>query len=114
MVQQGFTKNDWTLFRSKLPGWQEAFMDKLNKEYIALLSKDANPSDRFWELDRRIRNDRQKAGVQLRMSRSNFIPNILSLLHEGAIGLEDLDEFSEELRDTIRIFTRQSLEEADY
>ena len=29
---------DWRLFRSRLPIWQEAYMERLNREYIALLS----------------------------------------------------------------------------
>ena len=49
-------------------------MDMLNREYIAILSEDANPSDKFWKLDKRIKEDRKKAGVQVRMSRSNSYP----------------------------------------
>ena len=29
-----FSEKDWKLFRSKLPGWQEAYMEKLNQEYM--------------------------------------------------------------------------------
>ena len=28
-----FSEKDWKLFRRKIVGWQEAYMDKLNKEY---------------------------------------------------------------------------------
>ena len=28
------SKKDWKLFREKLAGWQENYMDKLTKEYI--------------------------------------------------------------------------------
>lgn len=37
-MQERFPKSDWKLFRTKLPDWQEAYMDKLNQEYIQLLS----------------------------------------------------------------------------
>ncbi len=47
---QEFTEKDWKLFRSKIVGWQEAYMDRLNKEYIELLSTDDNPSEKFWKL----------------------------------------------------------------
>jgi hypothetical protein len=30
-------------------------MDKLNKEYIDLLSEDVNPTEKFWRLDKRIK-----------------------------------------------------------
>ena len=41
---------DWRLYRSLLPKWQERYMAKLNKEYIALLSENNNPSTNFWKL----------------------------------------------------------------
>lgn len=44
------SKADWKLFRVKLPDWQEAYMNRLNREYIAILSGEGNPSDRFWAL----------------------------------------------------------------
>ena len=102
MSEYGFTKRDWALFREKIAGWQEAYMDKLNKEYIELLSDKGSPSEKFWALEERIRNDKKDTGVQLRMSRSNCISNIISLLNEGAITMADLDEFSDELKETIR------------
>lgn len=102
MSEYGFTKRDWALFKEKIAGWQEAYMDKLNKEYIELLSGKGSPSEKFWALEERIRNDKKDTGVQLRMSRSNCISNIISLLNEGAITMADLDEFSDELKETIR------------
>lgn len=101
MQEQGFTKKDWLLFRNKIAGWQENYMDKLNKEYIELLSEDANPSEKFWRLNKRIKEDRKKVGVQLEMSRSKLIYNIISLINDGAISFEDLEEFSDELKETI-------------
>lgn len=106
MSEYGFTKRDWALFREKIAGWQEAYMDKLNKEYITLLSGKGSPSEKFWALEERIRNDKKDTGVQLRMSRSNCISNIISLLNEGAITMADLDEFSDELKETIRFILR--------
>ena len=47
------SKKDWKLFQEKLPDWQEAYMEKLLKEYIKLLQKKSNASDRFWELEKR-------------------------------------------------------------
>ena len=34
------SKKDWKLFREKLAEWQENYMERLNKEYITLLSAD--------------------------------------------------------------------------
>jgi hypothetical protein len=101
LQEHRITKVDWTLFKNKIADWQEAYMNKLNKEYIELLSEDANPSEKFWKLDKRIKADRKKTGVQLEMSRSNLINNIISLINDGAISFEDLEEFSDELKETL-------------
>ncbi len=106
LKEQGFTKKDWTLFRNKIADWQEAYMDRLNKEYREILSKDANPSEKFWMLDKRIREDRKKTGVQLEMNQSNLIYNLISLINDGAISFEDLEEFSDELKENVSIFIK--------
>lgn len=102
MQERGFTEKDWKLFRDKVLDWQEAYMNRLNKEYIKLLSEDINPSEKFWRLENRIKEDRKRIGVQLEMSRCNLIYNIISLINEGAVCLEDLHEFSDELKETVK------------
>jgi len=87
---------------SQVGDWQEGCMEKLCKEYIALLNSDKLPSDRFWELEKRIREDKRATGVVVTNSRSKMIDNILDLLHESAVTLEDLSDFSEELQEKIR------------
>ena len=32
------SEKDWKLFREKLPTWQDTYIDKLNQEYIEILS----------------------------------------------------------------------------
>ena len=59
MSEYGFTKKDWALFREKVADWQEAYMDKLNKKYIELLNGEGKPSEKFWALENRIRNDKK-------------------------------------------------------
>ena len=41
------------------------------------------------------------------MSRSEMIYNIMSLLKEGAIQMEDLAEFSEEMKETVKFFAER-------
>lgn len=91
MERMEFPETDWKLFRSRVADWQEAYMDRLNKEYIELLSGESNASDKFWALEERINKDKKDKGVILRKSRSQMLSNILSLIEEGAIGYEDLD-----------------------
>ena len=73
-------ESDWRLFRSRLPIWQEAYMERRNREYIALLSGGGSASEKFWELEKRVREDKKSGGVVMRMSRANMELNLLSLL----------------------------------
>jgi len=41
------------------------------------------------------------------MSRSNLIYNIISLINDGVISFEDLEEFSDELKETVRAFAER-------
>ena len=41
------------------------------------------------------------------MSRSNLIDNIISLMNEDAIRFEDLEEFSDQLKEIVRFFTER-------
>lgn len=41
-------------------------------------------------------------GVQCRMSRSNLFFILVSLLNEGAITFDDLEGFSDDLKDTMK------------
>ena len=99
-------ESDWKLFRKKLPGWQEAYMDKLNQDYIRLLTGPGDASDKFWELEKRIKDDKKDVGVVAEMRRSVMFPNLIDLLREGAITLDDLEGFSDELRESLAFVTR--------
>ena len=101
-------EQDWKLFRKKLPLWQEAYMDKLNQEYIRLLAGEGIASDKFWELEKRIREDKRSVGVVADMRRSQMYSNLLSLLVNEIIREDDLDGFSEELSETIKYAARQN------
>lgn len=58
MSEYGFTKKIG-FCSEKIADWQEAYMDKLNKEYIELLNGEGTPSEKFWTLEERIRNDKK-------------------------------------------------------
>ena len=57
------SKRDWKLFREKLPGWQESYMERLCTEYVELLTSNQKGSTRFWALEERIKKDRKAPGV---------------------------------------------------
>ena len=100
-------EQDWKLFRKKLPLWQEAYMDKLNQEYIQLLSEVGNASEKFWELENRIRRDQRSPGVVVDMRRSKMHFNLSSLLMDEIICEKDLDGFSEELLEALKYVVRR-------
>lgn len=95
-------EQDWKLFRAKLPGWQEAYITKLNQEYIQILSHEGSSADAFWKLEKRIRRDKNRVGVIAEMSRSRMEMNLIALLNDHAITFDDLDGFSAELVNRLR------------
>ncbi len=89
------------MFREKLPEWQEAYMERLIKEYAELLNSDKAASEKFWALDKRIRADRQSFGVRANEESGSKLKNILTgLIIEHVISVDDLQDFSEELRES--------------
>lgn len=105
-MYQQINESDWKLFRSRLSGWQERHMESLIREYAALLAGSAPASDKFWALEKRIREDQQHVGVVAHMSRSNMYLNLLALLQGGVITLKDLDGFSDDLRERFAFVMR--------
>ena len=110
MYPHDVIESDWKLFRKKLHEWQEAYMDKLNQEYIQILTGPGDASDKFWELEKRIKKDKHDVGVVADMRRSVMFPNLIDLLREGAITPDDLDDFSEELRESLAFVTSRRYE----
>ena len=107
------SKRDQLLFRERIIVWQEAYIGRLNREYIELLSRDGPEAEKFWELYRRIRRDKCCTGVQAEMRNSEILANLCRLVNEGAIGYDDLDGFSEELRENMIRITSYSAHESE-
>ena len=59
------SKSDWKLFRARIGDWQEAYMERLVKEYVDLLDGAENASDKFWKLEERIKKEKKHPGVML-------------------------------------------------
>ncbi len=93
------TKADWKLYRERVPEWQEAYMARLNQSYRKLLSGPGLASDKFWELDKRIRRDKKSPGVVLVLDKDNMIWDLHIMLKNKIISMKDLDGFSDGLRD---------------
>ena len=96
-----YSEADWKLFKSKLPTWQEAYMDKLVAEYIDLLNGPEKSSEKLYELEEQIKENRNNPGISIDMRRSMLTENLISLIIYDVITLSDLDDFSKDLKDAI-------------
>lgn len=76
-------------------------MERLDKAYVELLSGEGYASDKFWALEERIKEDKRRPGVLLRISRSDLEWNLRDLIRDGAITMDDLAGFSEEIRERV-------------
>ena len=99
-------ESDWKKFKTKIADWQKNYIDRLCKEYIVLLGQDKSSADRFWELEKRIQKDKRCIGVTCEMRRSVMLQNLLELLDEKVIRIEDLDDFSDELKAWVKMVIR--------
>ena len=95
------SKADWKLFREKVPEWQERYMEKLLQKYVKLLTSPGDASEHFWELEKRIRNDKKHPGVRMQLEKGEAIWDIAILIRKRVITVKDLDGFSQELKDAV-------------
>ena len=79
-------------------------MSRLIKEYItSLTTEDKRASEKFWELERKIKIDRRHPGVILNMRKSEAICDIISLIRLGVITYDDLADFSEDVQKAAKL-----------
>ena len=51
-------------------------MAHLNSSYVDILNGPGNPSEKFWALEKRIKQDKRHPGVIVEMSKRNMIPTV--------------------------------------
>ena len=95
------SKSDWKLFRARIGDWQEAYMERLVKEYRDLLDGEENASDKFWRLEERIKKDKKHPGVLIELRKSTVIYDIVSLINLEVITKADLADFSDDLKEKV-------------
>lgn len=97
------SKKDWKLFRERLSGWQENYMEGLVKEYANFLNDDKKPaSEKFWELEKRIKEDKRHPGVVMELKKSEVIWDIVRLIRLKVTTYDDLSDFSDELQNEVK------------
>ena len=95
-------KKDWKLYRDKIALWQESYMEMLVKEYTVLLNENLPASSKFWKLEQRIKLDKHRPGVMINLSKQQMVFDIIRLINDGVITMDDLLDFSDELRDNVK------------
>lgn len=96
------SKKDWKLYREKVPGWQEHYMERLIEDYVAYLKSDEPASTKFWTMEKRIKRDKKTPGVCIELRKGDMIFDLVRFLQDEVITFDDLDEFSEELKENVK------------
>ena len=93
---------DWKLFRERLPIWQESYMEKLCLKYMDMLQSSASASDKFWNLEKRIKRDMQNPAVDLQIRKSTVLRDIAQMINTRAITFDDLSGFSDDFIQAVK------------
>ena len=82
-------------------------MEGLVKEYANFLNDDKKPaSEKFWELEKLIKEDKRHPGVVMELKKSEVIWDIVRLIRLKVITYDDLSEFSGEMRREVKEYLR--------
>ena len=101
-------ESDWKLFSQKYYEWKNRCLKQFITEYKAILDSDDTPIDKFVELKERINKDNRASVFHLsgRFSRNDMNLNIKALPHTGVLSLDDLSEFSDEVKEMAEFVIR--------
>lgn len=102
------SKLDWKLFQNKIGTWQESYIEKLNNEYIKILEGSGNPSEKFWQLEKRIKQDKYHKGVSITLKKQNLPFDLVSLINSGVIDFKDIEIFSHDLQSTVHFLMKNN------
>ena len=71
-------------------------MQEVIYDYIRILNSSEKPSDKFWALEKRIKNDKRHPGVSVEMTKENMLPAVVELCRAGVVYKNELEGFSEQ------------------
>lgn len=98
-------ESDWKLFSTKYYDWKNRCLEQFFPEYKAILDSDETATDKFFELKKRIDKDSRTPVLRLpgRFSRNDMYMNIAFLINHEVITLDDLSEFSDEVKEMAKL-----------
>jgi len=103
------SKRDWKLYQEKIKEWQERYIEKLVKEYADYLCSEIPAFRKLWKLENRIKLDKKNPGVLIELSKSDMLWDIAGLIRRNVITIEDLVEFSDELKEEATLILQRSI-----
>ena len=77
-------------------------MNEITKNDWKLFQQDCDASERFWALDEQMKKDKRSPGVSLTYKKSDTIFNIVKMIRQKVIGLDDIAEFSDGLKESVQ------------
>ena len=78
-------------------------MEGLVKTYADFLNDDKKPaSEKFWELEKRIKEDKHHPVVIMELKKSEVIWDIVRLMKLKVITYDNLSDFSDELQNEVK------------
>ena len=97
------SKKDSELFEKDYQAGRKIIWKGLVKEYANFLNDDKKPaSEKFWELEKRIKEDKRHPGVVMELKKSEVIWDIVRLIRLKVITYNDLSDFSDELQNEVK------------
>lgn len=103
-------ESDWKIYSKLIPVWRDRYLQSRNEELLALLSEKArSPTEKFWEAKKQIDGEAKILDECLGyFSRSKMEMSILMMIRHGMIQDEELEQFSESLRQDLFAFTKMA------
>jgi hypothetical protein len=99
-------ENDWKIFRDMAPVIRERYLSKRNQELLDILGDDQQShTERFWDVEERSNEIAKILRECLDgHSRSKMRLFMMVMLRHGMMTDDDLNKFSEELRERLQPF----------
>lgn len=96
-------KADWKLFRQRIPEWRERYLQGRNMELVrSLADPDKSHTEQFWDTKEKMDEiSRILTECLDHLSKLQMTQSLLLMIHYGMIDKNDLNEFSEVLRNKI-------------
>jgi len=97
-------ENDWKIFRDMAPVIRERYLSKKNQELLDMLGDEQQShTERFWDVEERTKEIAKILRACLDgHSRSKMDLFMMVMLSHGMLTDDDLDKYSEELREQLR------------